>query len=334
VLDGTGLWRDVDELPGSLRATLDDDAGVEEVAALIGADGTRRVVASGNGAAYYVALALWLASLESRSGPEVVAAPSGLLARGAFAWRPGDVFLAVSSSGEFRDLVEAVDAGAPAPYAAVTASAGSTLGARAGVRALVSVPSQRSVTHTQAFCGAVVAALRVWAAVTSDDELEASLRRLPDELEHTVRAARAWVDGLGGVEAETAVAFGSGPGWAAALEAALLLKEIAGVPAEGVETREGATSAMMALGPGALALGLPAGTRDDPLLAEAEAICASRGATMLRAPAGETADRRLAAVATFPAAVGLAARLGVERGLDVDRPAWTDAYYRVARRSA
>ena len=55
---------------------------------------------------------------------------------------------------------------------------------------------------------------------------------------------------------------------------------------------------------------------------------------MLRAPGGETADRRLAAVSTFPAVAALGARLGLERGLDVDRPAWTDAYYRVARRTA
>ena len=332
MLDETGLWRDVVEMPSTLRATLEED--VEELAALVGADGVRRVVASGNGAAYYVAVALWLASLESGKGPELVAVPSGLLARGAFAWRPGDVFLAVSSSGEFRDLVEAVDGGAPAPYGAVTANAGSTLGARAGARALVSVPSQRAVTHTQAFCGGVVAALRMWAAVTADDDLDAALRRLP----RRARAARSGTPvpgstSIGPIDPETAVVFGGGPGWAAALEAALLLKEVALVPAEGVETREGATSAMMALAPGALALSLPAGAGDDPLLAEAEEICAGQGATVLRAPGGETTDRRLAAVSTFPAAAALAAHIGLQRGLDVDRPAWTDAYYRVARRA-
>ena len=329
----TGLWQDLSELPSSLAATLADDGGAREVAALLGADGVRRVVASGNGAAYYVCMALWLASLEALAGPEVVAVPSGLLARGAFAWRPGDVLLAVSSSGEFRDLVEAVDAGAPAPYAAVTANAGSTLGSQAGARALVSVPSQRAVTHTQAFCGAVVAALRVWAEVSSDHALDGALRGLPGELEQTIARARAWVDEIGEVEAETAIAFGTGPGWAAALEAALLLKEVAGVPAEGVETREGATSAMMALRPGALALSLPAGA-PDPLLEEAEETCAEQRARVVRAPAGATLDRRLAAVSTFPAAAALSARLGIERGLDVDRPTWTDAYYRVARRTA
>jgi fructoselysine-6-P-deglycase FrlB-like protein len=329
----TGLSQDLSELPSSLASTLARRDGFEDVAAVLGSDRVRRVVASGNGAAYYVAVALWLASLESAEGPEVVAVPSGLLARGAFAWRDGDAFLAVSSSGEFRDLVEAVDAGVPSLFAAVTATPGSTLGSRADARALVTVEHQRAVTHTQAFCGAVAAALAVWAEVTSDDALDAALRRLPDDLGRTIGRARAWADEMSGVEADTAVVFGSGPAWAAALEAALLLKEVAGIPAEGVETREGATSAMMALRPGALALSLPAGD-DDPLLAEAEEICAAQGASVLRAPRGEGVDRRLAAITTFPAAVALSARIGIERGLNIDRPAWTEAYYRVARRTA
>ena len=87
---------------------------------------------------------------------------------------------------------------------------------------------------------------------------------------------------------------------------------------------------MMALRPGDLALSLP--TRaDDPLLVEAEEACAERGAQVLRAPAPATEDRRLAAVSTFPAAAVLSASIGLARGLDVDKPAWTDAYYRVAR---
>ena len=324
----TGLWQDVSGLPESLAAR----EGVEDVAALLGAQGVRRIVATGNGAAYYVAFALWLASLEGRGGPEVVAVPSGLVARGAFGWRPGDALLAVSSSGEFRDLVEAVDRGAPLPYAAITATPGSTLGSRAGARALVAVSHQRAVTHTKAFCGAVAAALAVWAELTGDDGLRDAVASAPAAAAVAVEAARRWVEDVLGLDAPAAVAFGSGPAWAAALEAALLLKEVAGIPAEGVETREGATSAMMALQPGHLALSLPTG--DDPLLDEAEAICRDRGATVARAPFVEGADRRLAAITCFPAAVALAERIGVERGLDVDRPAWTDDYYRVARASA
>ena len=209
--------------------------------------------------------------------------PSGLLARDAFAWRPGDVLLAVSSSGEFRDLIEAIDGGAPAPYAAVTSTPGSTIGSRAGACALVAVAHQRAVTHTQAFCGNVVAALGVWAKLTSDPALASALTRLPEQVDDGLRVSRAWAAEAGAVEATNAVVFGSGPAWAAALEAALLLKEVSGMPAEGVETREGATSTMMALRPGDLALSLP--TRaDDALLAEAEEACAGRGARVLAGP--------------------------------------------------
>src|SRR5438128_8735252 len=181
----TGLWQDVSGLPESLAAR----EGVEDVAALLGAQGVRRIVATGNGAAYYVAVALWLASLEGSGGPDVLAVPSGLVARGAFRWRPGDAFLAVSSSGEFRDLVEAVDAGAPRPYAAVTATPGSTLGRQAGALALVSVRNQRAVTHTQAFCGAVAAAVAFWAELTRDEALADALRRLPETTAAALAAA-------------------------------------------------------------------------------------------------------------------------------------------------
>jgi fructoselysine-6-P-deglycase FrlB-like protein len=325
----TGLWQDVSELPASLAATLEAREGVAETAAFLGGDDVRRIVATGNGASYYVALALWLASLEGRPGPEVVAVPSGLVARGGFSWRPGDRLLAISASGEFRDLVEAADA-LRAPFAAVTATAGSMIGSRAGTRALVTVRHQRAVTHTQAFCGAVAASLSVWAELTGDTGLRIALERLPDAYSSVVKTAERWAADAEQLDPTFAVVFGSGPAWAAALEAALLLKEVAGVPAEGLETREGATSAMFVLREGHLVLTLSIAT--DPLLDEAEAICRGRGATVLRAPAPDV-DRRLAAVSTFPAAVALSARIGRERGIDVDRPAWVNAYYDVARTS-
>jgi fructoselysine-6-P-deglycase FrlB-like protein len=324
----SGIWQDVSEIPGALAATLEAADGVSETASLLGANGVRRIVATGNGAAYYVAVALWLASLEGRPGPEVVAVPSGLVARGRFDWRPGDVLLAISSSGEFRDLIEAVEA-LDAPFAAVTATPDSTIGSRAAARTLVSVPHQRAATHTQAFCGAVGAALTVWAEITDDATLLSALEQSPGATAAAVDAAARWTVDAETLDATYAVVVGSGPAWAAALEAALLLKEVADVPAEGLETREGATSAMFALRPGHVVLALPTG--DDPLLDEAERVCRARGATVVRAPHSDGIDRRLAAITTFPAAAALCARIGHGRGLDIDRPAWVDAYYDVAR---
>ncbi len=331
MLAETGLWADVRELPASLQATLDAADGIAETAALLGARDVRRIVASGNGAAYYVALALWLAALRGRDGPEVVAVPSGLIAEGWFRWRPGDRLLAVSSSGEFRDLVRAIERGAPRPYAAVTATAGSTVERDAGARALQRVLGQRAATHTQALAGGVACALAVWADLTGDGGLREALAAAPDAAESAIVAAERWEGEVDPAlpAPPAAVAFSPGPGWAAALEAALLLKEIARVPCEGVETREGATSAMYGLAPGHLAVSLPLG-EDEPQR-EAECVCAGAGARVVSLPGGTLADRRLALVTTLPAACALAATLAGAAGHDVDRPAWTDAYYATAR---
>lgn len=329
----TRIWQDALELPEALQTTLDRGQGFAETAALLAREGVRRIVATGNGAAYYVAHALWLASLAGKpAAAEVVAVPGGLVADGRFAWRPGDVLLAVSSSGEFRDLVEATGDGAgPRPYAAITASADSTIARGAGARALVHVAHQRAVTHTQAFCGNVLAALMIWADVTRDDGLRRAVAAAPQACARALAGAQEWAEGAA-VEAgapAAAVAFGTGPAWAAALEAALLLKEVARVPAEGVETREGATSAMTGLAPGHLVLSLR--TADDALAAEAEEICRSTGAVVLSVPGGVETDRRLSAITTFPAGLALAVALGLGAGLDVDAPAWTDAYHETAR---
>src|SRR4051794_12663696 len=108
-----------------------------------------------------------------------------------------------------------------------------------------------------------------------------------------------------------------------------MLKEIARIPAEGVETREGATSAMFGLDSGHLMVSLdPEG---DPLGDEALRLCAATGATTLRLPGVGGADARLAPVTTLPAAVALTATLALAAGHDVDHPSWTDAYYRTAR---
>jgi fructoselysine-6-P-deglycase FrlB-like protein len=330
---GTGLWADVRELPAAVAATLDAADGFDDTAALLGGPDVRRIVASGNGAAYYVAQALWLAAAGSKEGPEVVAVPSGLIAGGWFRLRPGDRLLAVSSSGEFRDLVEAVEDGSlPAPFAAVTATAGSTIERTAGARALQRVLGQRAVTHTQALAGGLACALALWARISDDRSLASALAGLPDVLASAVGDAEAWAGGLGELpRPAAAVAFSAGPGWAAALEAALLLKEVAGIPAEGVDAREGATSAMYALSDAHLAVSFPVG---DPAEAEAERVCGETGARVVRCRGGELADPRLALATTLPAATALSAVLADAAGLDIDRPAWVDAYYRTARRPA
>jgi fructoselysine-6-P-deglycase FrlB-like protein len=330
----TGLWADVRELPGALGETLAAADGVTEAVALL--RGAERIVATGNGAAYYVAHALWLAALESReAGPPIVAVPCGIAVRERFAWRSGDAVLAVSSSGEFRDVVEITQRAAGRPVVAITASADSSLAAAAGATVLQHVVAQRAVTHTQALAGAYACGLALWAELTGDAELAPLVETAPRAAARAVDEAETWAAGdaaaplAGGVLPPAAVVVGGGTAWAAALELALMLKEIARIPAEGVETREGATSAMFGLDRGHLMVSLdPAG---DPLGDEAVRLCAAAGANPVRLPGAELADGRLAPITTLPAAAALAAQLALAGGHDVDSPAWTDAYYETAR---
>jgi fructoselysine-6-P-deglycase FrlB-like protein len=321
----TALWADVRELPEALDTTLAASRGVGEAADLLRSDGVRRIVATGNGAAYYVAQALWLASLESgEPGPPMVALPCGVVAHERFRWQPGDAVLAVSSSGEFREVVELVRRSGDRPTVAITAQAGSALAAAATTTVFQHVESQRAVTHTQALSGAYACGLALWAELTGDAALRQRLATAP------VEAARAVADALADLTPPVAaVVVGGGAGWAAALELALMLKEISRVPAEGVETREGATSAMFGLAPGHLMASFdPPG---DALGDEAVRLCAATGATTLRMPGVAGADTRLAPITTIPAAAALSAELALAAGHDVDRPSWTDAYYETAR---
>jgi fructoselysine-6-P-deglycase FrlB-like protein len=332
----TGIWLDACEMPQALQTTLDRSEGFAEVTRLLRGNGVRRIVASGNGASYYVAQALWLAALEGNACPlEVVAVPGGLLAKGGFRWKRGDALLAISSSGEFRDVIEAIETPLfPHPFAAVTADPHSTIGAKAGARAVVEIPRQRAVTHTQAFCGAVLACLSIWAEIASDDGLRRALAEAPAACERALRASERWAtETFPELTTPTAaVVLGTWTAWAAALEGALLLKEIARIPCEGVETREGATATMTALQPGHLALSLP--TPRDELIEEAEDICRALGAQVLRAPGGTEADRRVSPITAFPASLALSVALALRGGWDADNPDWISAYYATARRAS
>lgn len=331
----TGLWRDTTLVPDSLAATLERREGFEEVAALLTRPATRRVVVSGSGASYYVALAMWLASLQMASAlAEIVPVPAGLLARDAFTWQEGDVLLALSSSGEARDLIEATESDRlPKPFAVITADPLGAISRRAGATAVTTVVQQAAITHTQAFCAAVAASLGILAIATRDKALKQALDSLPAACQRSIDRTQQWASGAFATitTPPAAVVFGTGPAWAGALEGALLLKEVARIPAEGSETREGATTAMTGLLPPHLAVSLA--FTDDPLAEEAELVCRSIPCQLLRVPGEDVADRRLAAVTTFAPLVALAIGLALQAGWDdVDEPEWYSRYERTARR--
>lgn len=329
------LWRDASELPESLSESLQQARGHDELAQAVSSASIRRLVLSGNGASWYAANAAWLAALESELDLDVVTIPAGILAAGTYRWRRGDFLLAISSSGSLRDLLEAVEhPNLPHPFGLITADEHSPLAQVAEITALFTVKHQRAVTHSQAYVGSVMVVLDLIGRLAGDYGLRRAVSEAPGRLARQLDDALAWsaeaAAEIGDTSPRAAVAFGSGPAWAAAQEASLLLREVSAIPAEGVETREGATTGMYALDQGHLVLALP--VDDDRLIDEAIAVCSGRGATVITAPWTTGTDRRLAPAAHFLHPLALAIAVALAHGLSPDHPSWYAAYTATARR--
>ena len=332
-IEGTRLWADLQHTPDVLERTLAEQDGRATAARLLRPGRARRLVAVGNGASSYIAQALWLAALETRGNApmQVTAVPAGLLTTGRMHWEAGDAILAISASGEARDLVAALRALPKGVHRiALTSSPHSTIAGLSDAVVVVADAEQESLTHSHAYCGAVLAALALWAEVTGDGRLDAALAGAPGTFRDALRPSLTWADQVvAGADLPTAAfAFGSGSGWAAALEASLLVKELAQIPGEGVELREAATTVMTTLKPGHLVVDLTPGA---PGAEEAEEACAGRGARVVRTEAAAGSDVRLTPISTFPEASALALGLALAAGQDPDSPAWSQTYFEVAR---
>ena len=327
---GTGLWDDLVLTPGTVTATTAAADGFDDVAALLTAPDVRRVIVTGNGAQWHVALALWLAWMEVPEPPvEVLAVPGGLVARGAFAWRHGDRLLALSSSGEFRDVIEAIQHGAPRPIAAITANAHSTIGTAAAARALVTVESLRARTHTQGYAGALAAGMAILARMCGDEDLLRAVAEVGERLALPVEITGSLPKDAR-PRPHAGVCLGTGPAWPAALHSALCLREVAILPVDGYETREGATTGRFATVPGDLAV-MVGGPHPAPLLDEAATIMGNAGARVVTIHGNPETDPRLAPIMVLPEAIRLAVDFALLAGLNPDAPAWAGAYDRTSR---
>jgi fructoselysine-6-P-deglycase FrlB-like protein len=333
-VESTRLWTDLEHTPDVLRRTLADRNGINDAAALLRSGKVRRLVAVGNGASSYIAHALWLASLET-PGPapvQVTGVPAGLFTTERFHWDEGDAVLAISASGEARDLISSLrDMPEGVTRLALTASPESTIAGMSDAVVTVADAPLDSLTHSHPYQGAVAAALAMWAEASDDHDLRSVLDGVADEVAGRTGRAVAWADEvLDGHPVPSAFfAFGSGTGWAAALEASLLVKELAQVPGEGVELREAATTVMTTLKPGHLVVDLTPGA---PGAEETEEACSGRGARVVRTH--PVTDTRVSPITTFPELAALALRLTFACGLDPDAPAWSDTYFEVARQKS
>ena len=323
------MRREIGEQPAAVAATL---AAVAEPAAALAAavreGGLDRVVLVARGTSDHVAIyARYL--LEARCALSASLAAPSLYTT----YRPPvdlsrALVLGVSQSGQTPEIVAALEFAAErgALTAALTNEAGSPLAEAVSHPLVTAAGVERSVAATKTFTTALAVVAELARALGATD-LSAPLQALTGALDEAVALPGALVDAAARslVDAEAAVCISRGYAYATALEAALKLKEVTGLWAEGY------SAADLRHGPRAAALGIPALVfhAGGPLAADVDGLereLAAAGSPVVsigpeRAlPAAAGLPEELAPIALIVPAQLVAERLAVLRGRDPDRP--------------
>jgi len=207
----------------------------------------------------------------------------------------GALFIAVSQSGRSPDLIKLTDTAraAGALTIAFVNDSASPLSQKSEVVLPLHAGPERSTAATKSYIASLVAFLQLLAHWSGDQEISHAVARLPDDLEAARR--RDWTAALP-LLAKTSNLYvtGRGPGYAAALEAALKLKETCGIHAEAVSAAELIHGPLALVGP------------DFPvvLFAQRDAALAS-----LSELAGSLTERAVPVIAAGPGSWGRALAL-------------------------
>lgn len=149
------------------------------------------------------------------------------------------LFIAISQSGKSPDLLTLAEAARHdgALTVALVNDTDSPLADLCEIVLPLHAGAEKSVAATKSYIASLAGILQLAAAWSGDAMLETAVRRLPDDLNDAL--GRDWRGALP-VLAETRSLYviGRGPGFAAAQEAALKLKETCGLHAEALSSAE------------------------------------------------------------------------------------------------
>ena len=339
---------EIAEGPAAIRATVDTALpAARAAAAALRARGVRRGWVIGNGTSYHSALhAAGLARrLASPDDPVIQAVTAGEFRTFPPELGPADAIVGISASGEFRDVVGVFEAfRGRIPTVGIVHVPGSTL-TRVSDHLVMSAGGPSGVpVMTKTFSSTLAATALVVAAIFGEAALEtvvAGLRAAADDAEWAIATAEPLVEGLASemAHAEHVFVVGGGMVHPAAMEAALKLKEMALLHAEPSETWEMATGPATMVGPGTFVLALaPTGAAHAATIDVARK-CAGWGARLVEVapertiesaahlPIPASADERFAALTAVPPVALVAYVLARLRGLNPDRPSWTERYH-------
>ena len=339
---------EIREGPGAIRATVGAARGsARAIAAAWRTAGIRRVHVIGNGTSYHSSLASaqLYRHLAGPGDPVVVPLTSAEFLTYQPALGAGDAIVGISSSGEFRDVVAVAErVRGSVPMAGIVHVPGSTLtGVVSDLVISAGGPSTVPVM-TKTFASTLVATellLLELLGTERADQAVAGILAAADAAEAAIAAAEPLVEPLAASlrDAQHLFVAGGGLGYPAALEAALKLKEMALVHAEGAEVWEMESGAATMLGPDAVVFALGPEGPARPALGRLLAHAAEWGARtievghgrlvpsseLLPLPAG-TAEEH-APLSCVPPVALLAFALARARGADPDHPGWIERYH-------
>ena len=339
---------EIREGPAAIRATLAASRPAASAAAdALRAGRVRRVFVLGNGTSYHSSLAA--ASLYRRhAGPDdPVVIPVTAAEFRTYTPHLGknDAVAGISSSGEFRDVVAVTKELKPeTPTVAIVHVPDSTLATLADHVIVSAGGPSRVPVMTKTFSATLVATeLFLGELIGRDvaDRVASDIALAADHAESAIAEADPLVEHLAAEldGAEHLFVVGSGLAHVAAMEAALKLKEMALVHAEGTETWEMTSGASTIIGQGSVVVALGPNGRGREALADVVRHAAGWGArlvevgpdqivpgsSLIRLPADAIEDH--APLTTVPPVALLAFALAQARGVNPDQPDWIERYH-------
>jgi glucosamine--fructose-6-phosphate aminotransferase (isomerizing) len=346
-MTGAVLPGEILDAPRAIRETLEASAEAARSAGeMLRARRTRRVYVIGNGTSFHSCTAgAFLYRRLARAGdPEVVALTSAELRHYEPAITPDDAIVGISASGEFRDVLAVMGRCRGRQLTiGITHLPESSLASQVDHLVVSAGGPSRVPVMTKTFSATLTATYLVLLELLGSDTARDGRARILAAADHAESALEAAVAKVGGLadrlsEYEHIFVYGGGGAHAAAIEAALKLKEMALVHAEGAETWEmasggatfvGETTCVIALAPNG-----PAREWTDDVTRH----CGSWGAGVIEVspapvfapglvlPVDPAAGEDLAPLHVVPPVALLAYELAMRRGATPDAPAWSERY--------
>ena len=337
--------QEIEEIPAAIRATLTNTRPAALQAAQAVRKGKpRRIYIIGNGTSLYTSMAAtYTARLLAGAGdPLVFAVPAGDFRYFMPAIGPEDVIIGMSASGEFRDVLAVFEQlRGKCSLIGITHVPGSSISKLADHLLISSGGPSRVPVMTKTYATTLTALhlllLEVFAAPPAYfDDLAASA----DRCEQALIQAKKLLPELVPLVAnfDHAFYFGAGNAFAASLEGALKMKEMALLHAEGSETWEMASGPATVVSGKTFCAALYTGDPSDSSTQVTASHARQWGARVLDVgPQALTGDLHFpvaapvyatfASLSLVPPLALLAYQVARARGQNPNKPVWRERYF-------